>query len=184
MPDLAVKILEDTCGRCGGRVIGDNMGTGRPWQHVDRLDDHNIVFGTPAPDNVVAASKPATLDDLEDILEAEIIEDFPPPGTPRTAQPDELPTGAKRMLKVAVDNGFETVCQIVTGPIVMARHHDPRGFRYVDSLLVGFRHTDGRIAIAIWERQETEDAFKYQWCMHPGSGGLSQSADLKAYLKE
>lgn len=180
--EIPVKILEAVCGRCGGDVIGDNMGTGRPWQHVDRLDDHPIIFGTPAPPDIIA--RPATLDDLEEVLEAEVVEELPPPGHAREALDDEIPTGARRMRTTAHDNGFETVVKIVTGPIVMAKHHDPRGFRFVDSLLVGFRHPDGRAALAIWERQETEDAFKYQWCMHPGSGGLSGSADLKAYLKQ
>jgi hypothetical protein len=174
VPD--VKLIFETCGRCGGQVVGDNLGTGRPWQHIDRPDDHPIIFGTPAPPMEL---RRATLDELEDA-----VKEFPPPGTPREPTPDEIPGGANRMLKVATEAGFETTVRLCRGPIKMAEHHDPRGFRFVESLLVGFRHADGRIAIAVWERQETESAFKYQWAMFPGGGGLAGSVTLKDYLKQ
>ena len=176
---IQVKILTAVCGRCGTDVIGDNMGTGRAWQHLNGVDDHPIIFGTPAPP-VDLTARPASLDELQDVIDAE---EFPPPGTPRTATDDDMPLGARRMVKIATDAGFETVAKIVRGPIPMARHHDERGYRYVESLLVGFRHADGRIAIAIWERQETEEGFGFKWSMFPGSGGLSASAELKAYLR-
>ena len=36
---IQVKILTAVCGRCGTDVIGDNMGTGRAWQHLNGVDD-------------------------------------------------------------------------------------------------------------------------------------------------
>lgn len=185
MTALPVKLLVEKCGRCGGDVVGDNMGTGRPWQHIAGPDDHNIVFGTPAPDGVVRV--PATLDDLEAVLDDDAPAEFPPPGTPHPADDADLGgarTGTRQMVNAAVRAGFTVETTLCTGPVRIGRQHDPRGFRYVDSLLVGFRHPDGRAAVAVWERlAEVEgDSFAFTLCFVKGQG-MKSSPELKAFLK-
>ena len=202
MPD--VKLLVETCGRCGGQVVGDNMGNGRPWQHVDRADDHHVVFGVPAPEGVSRTDNGGEwckaceryfayghthggLDALETLLEEE--PDLPAPGPSRRAHDDEIGgprTGTRQMLNAAAKAGFVIEASIARGPSKIARHHDERGYRPVERLLVGFKHPDGRKAVGVWERSPEDDepkfAFVLAFCAGT-TGGLKSSAELKTYLK-
>jgi hypothetical protein len=182
-----IKLLVETCGRCGGQVVGDNMGNGRPWQHVDRADDHHVIFGTPAPPGIVEAPSSA-LDMLEDILEDTEVT-LPPPGASRSVHDDELGgprTGTRQMVNAAIKAGFDLDLSIARGPSKIAAHHDPRGYRPTERLLVGFRHGDGRRAVGVWERSPEDDepkfAFVLAFCAGT-TGGLKSSAELKTYLK-
>ena len=187
MPE--VKLLIEKCGRCGGDVVGDNMGTGRPWQHVVGPDDHHIVFGTPAPPGHLSEA-PAALDALQALLEEDeddLTAGLPPPGRPRKAHDDELGgarTGTRQMINTALKAGFTIDAHLCTGPVKIGTQHDPRGYRYVDSLLVGFKHPDGRAAVGVWERlsEKEGDTFSFLLSFVKGAG-MKSSPDLKAYLK-
>jgi hypothetical protein len=182
-----IKLLVETCGRCGGLVVGDNLGNGRPWQHVDRADDHHVVFGTPAPPGHLSEA-PSALDALEALL-TEDEDAMPGPGVDRPAHDGELGdnrSGTRQMINTALKAGFTVDATVAVGPSKIGEHHDPRGYRLVERLLVGFKHTDGRAAVAVWERlYETESSkFAYVLGFAKGStGGIQSSPALKAYLK-
>jgi hypothetical protein len=184
-----IRLLVLQCGRCGGTVVGDNTGNGRPWQHVDRPDDHHVIFGTPAPEGIIAA--PTGLAALEEILEEDedVTAGLPAGGKPRRAHPDELgngKSGVMQMINAATKAGFTHEATVCVGPSKIAAHHDPRGYRLVESLLVGFKHTDGRAAIGIWERLTEKEGAPRKFILafvKGGAGGIQGSPELKAYLK-
>lgn len=184
-----IRLLILTCGACGGQVVGDNTGDGRAWQHLTGPEDHHVVFGTPAPPGHLSEA-PAALDALEALLEEEesdLTAGLPPPGTPREAHDDELggpKSGTRQMVNTALRAGFTVTARLCVGPVKIGRQHDPRGYRYTASLLVGFKHTDGRAAVAIWERlTETEGApTKFVLAFVKGQG-MTSSPDLRTYLK-
>lgn len=179
MTALQVKTLIQTCGRCGGQVVGDNMGTGRPWQHIDGPDDHPVIFGTPAP----ALGSRATLDDLEAVL-LEEPDPWPEPGTPEPAA-DELfgnnRNGRRQILNLAEKQGFTVEALLCTGPVTVG-HASSGNWALVDSLAVGFTHPDGRRAVACWERKGED--WEYLFALCSGTvGGLKSSPELRTYLK-
>lgn len=188
MPDVAVRLLFAECGRCGGQVVGDSM-TSRPWQHLDRPDDHLIIFGTPAPADVINGH--TALEVLEGLLEEEgdVAAGLPAGGRPRRAVVEEVGdsnrAGTRQVLNLATKQGFATELSICRGPVKSPVHIDEAGYRLVDSLLVGFRHDDGRRAIAVWERRvERDEAFEFRFAFFPTGSGCMSSSELKAYLRE
>jgi len=183
-----IKILLQTCGRCGGQVVGDNTGSGLPWQHVDRADDHHVIFGTPAPAGII--TPPAGLAALEEILEEDedVTAGLPAGGEPRRVPIEDLGlsgrSGIRQMMNAATLGGFTTEVTTCTGPSKIAPHHDPRGYRLVESLLVGFKLPDGLASIVIdtGPTEKPGDTFSFVFAFVK-RGGMKSTAELKAYLK-
>jgi hypothetical protein len=185
-----IRLLVERCGRCGTDAVGDNTGSGRAWQHLDpEQDDHFVVFGTPAPQGVVSAPS-GGLDALAALLEEDddLTAGLPSPGTPRAVADEELGdgrAGTRQMVNAALAAGFTIEASLCRGAVKIARHHDERGYRYVDSLLVGFRRDDGRGACGVWERIVDKPGAKFAFVLAftKGGQGVQGSAELKTYLK-
>ena len=176
-----VRILFDKCARCGGDIIGDNLGTGRSWQHLmgEPADSHYPAHGTLAGD--VVKIERSSLDDLEQALE---VQDNPGPGTPRPATEEEIGnnrSGRRQVIKLATEQGFTVVTSVVTGPV---KAIGEQGWRLVDSFGLGMHHPDGRHAVACWESKAGEGEWSYLFALCSGTtAGLVGSAALKEYLR-
>ena len=133
----------------------------------------------------------------------------PPQVVARPAQPDEIPTGAKRLATTARNNGWDVQVTYARGPWVLANGKpklvdpdaqpvDTDDEESVDGGVpaqcenIAVRcHKPGRVAVAIWWRKLwTRAGLRGEWERAGGhirpthaGGGLHKSGPFGAYLK-
>lgn len=182
---MRVKLLFEICAVCGDEVVGDNMMTGRAWQHLAGRpeDDHDVVFGARLGEELARSvcAKPNTTE--EDAARLESYRMPEPEVRAREATEEEIGTsarvGRRQILNAAKKAGFETRVNYARGPLA---DQWGRFSRMADSLAMAGGHSDGRGFVAMWVAK-ADDALAFEGAYILGHPGKRSSDELKRYLR-
>jgi hypothetical protein len=180
-----VKLLVEICGRCHGELVGDNTGSGRPWQHLagEPADGHLPHFGVVLEREAILAAC-IRRDTTEADQEAADAATMPAPEIPAHAATEtEIGEsgrlGRRQIINLARRNEFTIDVRFARGPAVADRG---KSYRQADSLGVFGIHADGRRFHAWWLEDAGGDLV-FQNARCGGVIGFQSSEALKTYLR-
>lgn len=180
MAERQVKLIVERCSRCLADVVNDNMGTGRPWLHLEGepADGHPIAFGRLVEDPIAAMTRVDTSVEDDAAEEAKIMP--PPEIIGRPATDEEIGnnrTARRQIINLAEKHGFTVDVRFSRGPVA---NQWGRFGRMADSLgILGV--TDGR-AFHAWWLEDTKEGLKFQNARCHGLLGFQTVASLKKYI--
>lgn len=185
-----VKLLIETCGRCGDTLVNDNRGLGKPFLHLggEPADGHYPHHGVVLDREQIIASITKYVEPEPEEEDAEHIGEIgswvmPPPEIPgRPATEEEIGTsnriGRRIILNACERNEFVTDVRYSRGWIA---DQWGRPKRITDSIGIFGAHIDGRRFHAWWI-EDSKGVLEFQNARCYGLLGFHGQRELVRYI--